>query len=123
MNYIMVLGGALAFASGSAVTGGAFTITTPPVATAFVDSKGIFAGPLAWTFAGGNGAGCDPGTVAGAGTIQPGSVSSKVDGLAVVLEGDSASAVFAGTAGGTPVSLGPQTVEVSSAGQTSMKAD
>lgn len=124
MKAVMVQGGALGFGSGAAVSGGTFTITSSPSTNSKVDSKGIYAGPLAWTFAGGNGAGAVSGSVMGSGAIQPGSTGMKIDSLAAVLLDDSCTATLSGvTSQGAPISFPAQPVKVSSAGQNSVEAD
>jgi hypothetical protein len=121
---VMVNGGTLGFAVGSVVSGGAFTITAVPSVRTKVDGKGIYCGPLAWTFAGGNATGAVNGTVFGAGTINPSAVYNKDGGLAMVLEGDSVAATFNGvTPNGNPITFPGVTVRVANAGQTKVLGD
>ena len=124
MKEVMVQGGAVGFGAGATVSGGSFVITAVPSLFAKVDGAGIYAGPLAWTFTGGNGPGAAPGSVFGAGSIPPGSTTCKIDALAVILKGDQVSAVFSGlTPQGAPISFPGQPVEVTAAGQTNVKVD
>lgn len=121
---VMIQGGTLGFGTGSPVSGGTFTITSTPRMKTKVGGKGVYAGTLTWTFAGGNGAGCTPGSVIGSGSISPGAASVRDDGLFVVLEGDQVSANFQGVASnGATVPFTGVPVKVSSAGQSYMKAD
>lgn len=124
MKEVMVQGGAVGFGAGATVSGGSFVITAVPSLTAKVDGKGIYAGPLAWTFSGGNGPGAAPGSVMGAGSISPGSTSCKIDGLSAMLKDDQVTATLSGlTPQGAPISFPGQPVKVTNAGQTSVKVD
>lgn len=116
---VMVNGGTLGFDTGSPVSGGSFTITTPASTTMLVDGDGVYAGPLAWTFSGGNASGAASGTVVGAGTINPTAQKVKNDGKLAILEGDSVVSTFNGvTPDGKPISFPGVTVKVTSSGQT-----
>ena len=124
LKAVMVSGGAVGFAAGSVVSGGVFTITAVPSLKTKIDGNGVYCGPLAWTFTGGNASGASPGTVSGAGTINPTAQYNKDSSKALVLEGDSVSATFAGvTPSGSPISFQNVTVKVTNAGQTVVKGD
>lgn len=126
MKYLGVNGIVISHGTGSIVSGGTFTISSPSPSTKNkASSNGVYFGPISFTFSGGNAAGCDPTTVAGAGTINPGStkVRDVLTSLFAMLEGDTGSGTFAGTSGGTPVPLGVQPVKVSSASQSKVQGN
>ena len=122
LELIAVDGLTLAHASGSAISLGAFVVTAVPSTKNKAQGKGVFSGPLAFTFSGGNAAGCTPGTVTGGGSIPPAAAKTKSEDLLVIRAGDSVTMVAAGTApNGAAVSVSGK-VEVSNAGQTKVKA-
>jgi hypothetical protein len=125
MNYLGVNGIVLAHGSGSIITGGTFTITSTPSTKNKAGGQGIYFGTLSFTFAGGSASGCDPSTVTGAGTINPGSIKIKdvLISMFAMLQNDVGSGVFAGTLGGNPVPLGSQPVKVSNANQSKVKGN
>lgn len=93
---------------GSPVSGGVFTITSTPSTKVTVDSQGVFRGFLSVSFSGGNMSGMVPGSVIGAGVINPTALKCKIELLAVVRDKDSGN--FTGTAVPT---AGPPPVPVS----------
>ena len=104
------------------------TITTPASTTTKADGNAVYSGPLSITIAGYTGGAI---TVAGSGAttspaiLQPGATKYKVDGKAVVLEGDSTTVVVTGlaTAGTTTTTATQQvTIKIKSAGQSKCKA-
>lgn len=121
---IMVSGGAVGFDTGATISGGTFTITSVPSLKMIIDGKGVYAGSLAWSFMGGNGPGAAPGTVMGSGSINSTAASVKVDGDKVILESDSVTATFNGTApNGAPISFPGVSVKVTDAGQSVVMGD
>ena len=122
LELIGVDGLTLAHASGSLISGGSFVVTAVPSLKNKAQGKGAFSGPLAFTFSGGNAAGCTNGTVTGGGSIPPTAAKTKSEGLLVIRGGDSVTMAAAGTApNGSPVSVSGK-VEVSNAGQTKARA-
>jgi len=131
LELVAVDGCTLAHKTGSAISGGTFTITAIPSITSKGEGNGAFSGTLTYTFAGGNATGFVSGTVA---TILPQvilatAIFSKVDGSLVLREGDFGTMACIGTIDPTPVLPAPPTgpiggpVEISVAGQTTSKAD
>jgi len=122
---VMNADGQLGHASGSPISGGAFVITSSPSTVLDApDTRGVFRGPLQYTFAGGNASGFDSGSIATTApqTINPTAIASKSEVLALMREGDSGTMNAQGTVGGTPTAIaGP--VEVAIAGQTKVKAE
>lgn len=126
MNYLGVSGLTISHGSGSILSGGSFSITTPTVSTKNkAVNKGIYFGPMSFTFSGGNASGCDPATVTGSGTINPGSTKIRdiLTSLFALLENDTGSGIFAGTLSGNPVPLGSQPVKISSANQNKVQGN
>ena len=121
MKLVAVSGAVLGFGTGSVISGGVFTITSTPSTNVKVDGLRVYRGPLSWTFAGGE----TPGfaSVAGSGSISPGSMSMKDDNLAIVLLGDSCAGSFIATASNGVTTALTAKVEVSSTGQSSTQAD
>lgn len=126
LELIAVQGCTLAHAAGSLISGGAFVITSTPDAKAKAGGAGMYKGPLLFTFSGGSASGFVAGTVM---TTAPVSmpataVKTKAAALAVMREGDSVLMNCVGTlpppTGGTSPVAG--NVEISSAGQTKVKA-
>ena len=117
--------GTLGHGAGSAVSVGTFVITSSPNTKVKAgpgdgNRKEVYFGQVDFTFSGGNASGCDPGTVTGAGSVLAES-TKNFDGSsnAVMREGDeTVTGAFAGTSGGSPVTIGDQPVKVDNAGQT-----
>ena len=108
--------------AGSVVSGGTFTITAPESMKAQAPSgAGIRSGPQAFNFTGGSISGGDPNTALGTGTIAPTAQKVLVDGLPVVLEGDTGTLTGTHTVSGTPTPF-TSSVEIADAGQTDVKA-
>lgn len=116
--------GALGHAAGSLVSGGVFTITSVPSLKVRADGKGIYRGPLQYTFSGGNASGFDSGSVATTvpQAIQPTAIKVRADGFAVIRLGDSGQMAAVGTVSGTPTTV-VGLVEVSDAGQDVVRAN
>jgi hypothetical protein len=97
--------GSIEHDTGSAVSGGSFSISTPASTKIKASGNFVYTGPtIAVSFSGGNMAGMVPGSVAGAGTIAPTtSKNYEVPSLGILRDGDSGTLV--GT--GTPVGGGP----------------
>lgn len=124
MQFFMNADGTLGHGLGSIVSGGSFSISSVASTKVKAVGKGVFFGNLSFTFSGGNAPGCDPGTVFGTGAIAPTSTKNKnASGMFVVRETDSVNVTMNGTLSGSPVSLGPQPVEVVSAGQSKVKGE
>lgn len=111
---------------GMTVTYGENAVTSktlgPASSVAKVDGKGVYAGMLPISvFGADNGANTGG---SGAGFFVPGSTYCSVDGQNVLLEGDEASILVAGTnkESGLPVSW-VVTAKIQSAGQASLKAE
>lgn len=123
---IMNMSGAVDHDSGSVVSGGAFVITSVPSVKVKIDGAGVYRGPLAGTFTGGNATGFVPGSVAGAWTINPTATKVNADMLPVVRDGDTGTLTAVGTIAppATPPT-GPVagTVVVSDPGQDTVNGD
>lgn len=112
--------------TGSVISGGVFSISTPASLKVNAGGNGIRKGTQLYSFSGGSASGFVPGSVM---TTAPQSLNSsaqkvKVEGSFVVLDGDTATMIAQGTipppTGGTaPVSGG---VKIS-AGQSKVKAN
>ena len=102
MKYFFTENGNIQHSTGSPVSGGTFTITTSPSSKLKVSTWGVYAGPLAITFSGGNMPGMVPGSVSGTGTIFPTSLKNRTGGLFVVLVGDSGSLIGVAQPVGSP---------------------
>lgn len=115
-----VQGMTLAHATGSQASGGSLTPTTPPSIKVKAESKGVYRGPVAFSFSGGNYVGGQPGTAVGTGTINGSATKNKADSLAVLLEGDSGTMTGTYVSASNPFPTLPfsSDVEVSVAGQT-----
>jgi hypothetical protein len=112
--------------TGSVISGGVFTIITPPSQKVDADGKAAYFGDLQYSFAAGDADGFTPGTVATVApqTIPATSVKVAGDGLAVVRLGDSGTMAAQGTpeGGGPPAPVsGP--VVVADAAQDKVEAD
>ena len=85
--------------------------------------KGIYTSPLSVTVSGYTDASISGGS--GTGVINSTALKNKVDGSAVMLEGDSGEVVLSGTnpQSGSPVTGYTVTVKIISAGQTVVKAE
>ncbi len=117
----MCSNGAIDHKAGSLVSGGTFVITSTPSTKVKTENYGVYRGSLIWTFSGGNSIGFTNGTVAGGGTISPSAAKVKADGQLVIRLDDFVSITFSGTLTngnpGTVVGI----VEVSDAGQSTVK--
>ena len=125
-KFIMNALGTLGHGAGSSISGGTFVITSTPSAKVFAVAQGVFFKQIDFTFSGGNGPGCDPGTVTGSGTVLASSLKtfSGVGGDQVMRENDiTTTGAFQGTSGGSPVVIGDQPVEVVSAGQNKASSE
>lgn len=124
LELIAVLGCTIAHSAGSTITGGAFVITTPPSVKTLGESKGVYRGPIVFTFSGGSAPGVTAGTVVGAGTIAPTATKTLADSLAVVRQGDTGTLTGAGTNPSPPPPTLPVSgpVEITVAGQTKATA-
>lgn len=122
---IAVDGCQLSHKSGSLISGGSFVITSVPSTNVKAMAKGIYTGPLAFTFSGGSAAGFVDGSVAGGGSIPATSSEVAVGGLAVMREGDSVLMACVGTIPPPTGGTGPVSgdVEISDAGQSEVKAE
>jgi len=124
---IMNQSGKLGHGSGSAISGGVFSIVSAPSVKNKIENKGIFRGPLKFTFSGGNAAGFQPGTVATISPVDipPTAVKTKADGFPVIRLGDSVVMACQGTSSTPPNPTagisGP--AEVSDAGQSKVRGD
>jgi hypothetical protein len=126
MELVAVQGCTIIHSTGSPITGGVFTITTAPSAKYKAQTKGIYRGVIAFTFAGGSASGCVPGSVTGTGTISPTSTKHKVDALFVIREGDTGAMAAAGTNDDPPPSnltFPSCPVEISVAGQVKLSSN
>jgi hypothetical protein len=123
MIAIMNTNGALGHSDGSLISGGIFTIVSQPSVKVKAVGKGVYRGPLQYTFAGGDANGFDPGTevTTTPQVINPTAVKTKADGLEVIRFGDTDVMVATGTVSGTPTPVVGQ-VEVVDAGQDKVKA-
>lgn len=112
--------GTIDHASGSPISGGAFTITSLPSLVLLANGNGVFSGPLAFTFAGGSAPGLTG--VSGGGSIPPTALKVTTGGLAVIRAGDTGTLTALGIPpSGPPVPIsGP--VEVTDAGQNVVEA-
>lgn len=121
---IAVDGLTLDHAAGSPISGGSFSITSTPDAKVKTDGAGFFAGPLVFTFSGGDADGFVAGSVAGGGSMPATAGKVKIGGVAVMREGDSCTMSCVGTIDppATPPT-GPVAgdVEIADAGQTKVR--
>jgi hypothetical protein len=126
LELIMNEDGQLGHGSGSTVTGGVFTITSVASTKVKATGKGVYRGPLTYSFAGGNFPGVVPGTARTLvdQTITPTAVKAKAEGLPVVREGDSGVMIGVGDNPAAPPPTLPISgpVEVVLAGQVKAKA-
>lgn len=97
-------------------------ITTPPSQKVKAGGKPCYKGTLQISITGYTGGTITvPGSGAGSGSLSPGARKCKIEGMAAVLEGDSASVTVNGqqTVGSsTAPATQPVTVKIKSAGQT-----
>lgn len=123
LEKIAVDGLIIAHSSGSAVSGGEFTITSLPSIKGKADGKGVYSGVLAFTFTGGTHSSGTSGSATGGGSITLTATKSKVDGNLVFREGDTGTLIGVYV----PPSVPPPTVafssdvEISAAGQDLVK--
>jgi len=121
--------GTLGHKTGSAVSGGSFTITSTPSSTTEISGKGVYVSPLEFTFTGGNATGFVNGSVQTAvpQKITSGATNVQVDGADTMNEGDFATVAMIGTISppATPPTgpVTPAIVEVATAGQDKMEND
>jgi hypothetical protein len=124
---IMNEDGQLGHGAGSTVTGGTFTVTSTPLVKEKASGKGIYHGPLTYSFAGGNYPGVVPGTARTVvdQTITPTAIKGKAEGLPVVREGDSGVMVGVGDNPAAPPPTLPISgpVEVINAGQNKASSE
>jgi hypothetical protein len=123
MIAVMNTDGALGHAEGSPVSGGEFTIESLPSDKVRFGAP-IYRGPLFYTFAGGDAAGFDSGTVATVEPqqIDPTAVKVRADGELVIRLGDSGEMAAVGTASGSSSPV-VGLVEVAEAGQSKVRAN
>jgi hypothetical protein len=88
LEFYMTTAGNVQHAAGSPVSGGSYTITSPPSTKVKADGNFIYRGPLNVTFSGGNLSGMVPGSVNGAGAIVPTSTKNLIDGQPPIRDGD-----------------------------------
>lgn len=122
---IMNQSGVVGHDTGSAVSGGVFVITSIPSIKVKIDGAGVYRGPLAGSFSGGNATGFVPGSVVGTWVINPTATKTKADVLPVVREGDTGTLTAVGTLPSPPGGTSPVSgaVVVSSAGQAVVNGD
>ena len=106
------------------ITGGIFTITSPPSSGVSIEGKPVLSGPLKYTCAGGSSAGFVPASIVSIGeqVISPGLSKVIVDGKLVVRVDDVGVMLATGTltvGGPGPISA---PVAVTDAGQESVAA-
>lgn len=125
LELLMNQDGAVDHDIGSLVSGGAYVITSVPSTVVKVNGAGVYRGPLAGTFSGGDAAGFVPGSVVGSWTVTPTAVAVNVESQPVVREGDTGTLTATGTLPTPPGGTGPVvgTVVVSDAGQTEVAGD
>lgn len=124
-EYIGVDGLTIAHSAGSPISSGSFTITSTPSVMVFADGKGVFSGPLTFTFMGGSAAGFVANSINGGGTINPTTLVVKADGALVIRQGDTGTLNGIGiTTPDPPGAAGPISggVEITVANQTEVKA-
>ena len=124
LELIAVQGCTIGHGAGSPISGGIFVITTPPSVKVSAEGKPIFSGPISFTFSGGNITGGTPGTVVCSGTIAATATSVFEGVLPVLREGYTGTMVGTATNAAPPPPTIPAAgpVEISVAGQTSVKA-
>lgn len=126
-DLVMNADGQLDHGSESTISGGSFSITSSPSVKTKAGGKGVYRGPLVFTFKGGNAPGFATGSVFTPSpvTINPAAQKVKAEFLPVVREGDSGTMVCQGTTTDVPPKTatvsGP--VEVASAGQLKVRGE
>jgi len=99
--------GSIEHDSGSVVSGGSFSISTPASTKIKASGNFVYIGPtITVSFSGGNMSGMVPGSVAGAGTIAPTtSKNYEIPSLGILRDEDSGTLIGTGqpTGGGSPV--------------------
>lgn len=118
MKYVAVKGMTIDFGETAVPPGN--VVVGPASSSISVDGRRAYAGALFISVSGATLGNNTAGT--GAGFFVPSAVRCFSDGKALLLEGDSATFLVAGTASGVPVSW-TVTATVKSAGQTFVKAD
>lgn len=121
---IAVDGLTLDHASGSPISGGSFSVLSVPDAKVKAEGNGFFAGPLEFTFSGGDADGFVAGSVAGEGSMPATALKVKIGGVAVMREGDGCTMSCMGTI--DPPATPPTgsiegDVEITDAGQTKVR--
>ena len=97
LELIMNQDGVIDHDTGSITSNGTFTMITPASLKSKIEGKGIYKGPLAGIFAGGDATGFVPASVIGTFTIVPTAVFVKDDLLPVVRAGDTGTITAVGT--------------------------
>lgn len=122
---VMNLNGTLGHKTGSVVSGGILTNLSVPELNVKADGSPVFAENISFSLSGASAPGFISGSVIGAGFIPASAVKTKANNLPVMREGDYVDATFTGTypdpPGGDGTVVGA--VEVTSAGQTKVKAE
>jgi hypothetical protein len=111
---------------GSPVSGGTFTITTPPSnKVRLVSGEWVYSGPISFTFSGGTHSSGTPGSATGAGTINVTSTKNKVSGKFVIRENDTGSMTGTYVPPSTPPPTVPFTsdVEITDSGQDKVRGN
>ena len=122
LEFVFTENGTVEHGSGSPISGGVFTVVSPPDPKVSVDSSKVHFGILSFSFAGGNAAGYDPGTITGGGTVTPTATQVKNPAGFILREGDTGTLTASGTVSGVPTPIsGP--VQLGSAGQTKVSAE
>ena len=124
LKLIMNANGEIDHSTGSLVSGGTFTIKpTTPSTKVKAEGSGVYSEPLIFIFSGGSATGFTDGTITGAGSISAEAVKVKADGSLVIREDDFVNVIFNGTTtGGSPGTVSGD-VEVSDAGQSTVKGE
>ena len=131
---IITTNGSINHKSGSTVSGGAFLILVPPLIPARQDSLNmqisgfnVYRSPLQYTFAGGDAAGFQNGTVytAAAQSINPTAQHVRIDGDLVMRVDDFATMACQGvpSGGGPEAPVAGALVEVDEAGQNKVMGE
>ena len=125
-EFLATTGCSLGHGIGSIISGGTFTVISTGDIKKKLGGVNVIFTKVDFTFVGGSASGCDPGTVAGGGSVLASSIKVRKKGTTdfVVRQNDeSTTGPFAGTIGGNPVPLGNQPVKVIAAGQTKARSD
>lgn len=108
MKALFTAGGTIAHDTGSQVSGGIFTITSPPSTKVKAGGNFVYSQSVSVTFVGGNAPGMVPGSVQGSGVIMATATKVfEIPSKAVMLDGDAG--ILNGTGqpsgGGSPVPI------------------